>query len=72
VADDARVLQQAFDIGLVEGGYLAGIEVGEGLAEGLALVEDGQPAQAGLEALEQIFSNRRRSSVTGKPHSSSW
>ena len=37
---------------LVVGGDHVGVEAGEGGAEGLALVEDGQPGEPGLEGLE--------------------
>ena len=51
-ADDAFVLHEAIDIGLREAGYLGGVEVFEGLAEGFALAEDDGPGKAGLEAFE--------------------
>jgi len=52
VAHDAGVAEQAGDVAGAEAGDLGGIEAGEGAAEGFALVEDRQPAQARLETLE--------------------
>ena len=52
VADDASVRHQAFDVGVGVGGDLHGVEVGEGFAEVLPLVEDGLPGEAGLHALQ--------------------
>jgi hypothetical protein len=52
MAHDAGIAEQAGDVALAEAGDQLRVEVGEGLAEGLALVEDRQPAEAGLEALE--------------------
>lgn len=52
VAHDARVAQQTRHVGGVEGGQPIHVELAKGAPEGLALVQDGQPAQAGLEAFE--------------------
>src|SRR5690606_7849677 len=49
MADDAGVSQQALDIGLGETGDRLGLEAGEAGAEGVALPQDGDPGQAGLE-----------------------
>ena len=40
------------DVLLGEAGYFGGVEVVEGFAEGFALAEDGDPREAGLEAVE--------------------
>ncbi len=69
VPHDARIGQQALDVRRAEIRHLLGIELREAGTEGLALVQDGDPAQAGLEAFQASFSKRRRSSATGKPHS---
>jgi hypothetical protein len=71
MAHDADIAEQAGDVVRVERGDPLGIEAGEAVPERLALVQDRQPAQAGLEASRQSFSNSRVSSVTGKPHSES-
>ena len=52
MADDAGIAEQPLDLGLVEIGDLVEIETGESRAEILALAQDGQPGQAGLEAFE--------------------
>jgi hypothetical protein len=52
VADDARVGQQAIHLLDAEPGDHRGVEAGEHLAEALALAEDGEPAEPGLEPLE--------------------
>ena len=52
MADDAGVLQQPLDIRFGERGDAVEIEAVEGLAEILALAQDGQPRQAGLETFE--------------------
>jgi hypothetical protein len=53
VADDARVGQEPGDLPFVEPGHPRGVEAGEGAAEILAFLKDGQPGQPGLESLEQ-------------------
>ena len=50
--DDACVLQQPLDVALAEARDALGIEAGERRAEVLALAEDRQPGQPGLEAFE--------------------
>ena len=52
MADDRRVLKQALDVGPIEGGDLLGHEAGERAAEVLALAQDRDPREAGLEPLE--------------------
>jgi len=52
VADDAGVAEQAVDVGRPEPGDDPGVEVGEGAPEVVALAQDRQPRQTGLEALE--------------------
>src|SRR5436190_3024806 len=52
MADDARVLEQALDVRLAEAGDGLGVEPCERGPEALALAEDRQPREAGLEALE--------------------
>ena len=52
VADDPSVLEQALDFPLLEPCDGVGVELGEGGTEGLALAQDRQPREAGLEALE--------------------
>jgi len=52
VADNAGVVHQTFKLALVEFGDLGGIEIGERLAEVLALVEYRGPGQSSLEAIE--------------------
>ena len=53
VAHDPGVAHQALHVVVAEPRDRVGIEAGEHLAEGRALGEDGQPAQAGLERLER-------------------
>ena len=65
VADDAGVGEEPGDVVRAEAAQGFGVEVGEGAAEVLALAQDGQPGQAGLEALEaelleQVAVVRRR------------
>ena len=56
VSDDAGIVEQAVDVVLVEVGDEPRVEAGEGSTEVFALAQDGQPRQAGLEALEaQLF-----------------
>ncbi len=52
VSDDARIGHEASDVVLPELGDGAGLEVGKGCTEVLALAKDGQPAEARLEALQ--------------------
>ena len=49
---DARILQEALHALGVEAGDLLEVEAGEVLSEGLALAQDGEPAQTGLETFE--------------------
>ena len=59
VAHDAGVLHQRLDLRLVVAHDLFRIEAVEGGAEGVALAQDGDPGQAGLEAVEdQLFEQR--------------
>ena|SRR5437868_4749045 len=55
VANDAGVVHQCSDRFSVEAGNLLGIEIGEGGAEGVALVQDRDPRKAGLEPVEDQF-----------------
>ena len=50
--NDARVLHEPFDIGLVKLGDTPWIELGKCLAELIALAQDGDPRKPSLEALE--------------------
>ena len=52
MADDARIAEQAVNVLVAEARDLAEVEAGEGLPEILALPQNRQPRQAGLEALE--------------------
>jgi len=52
MADDTFILKQTIDIALGEVYYFFEIEITEGGAEVIALVEDGAPAQSGLKALQ--------------------
>jgi hypothetical protein len=52
VPDDRRVGDESLDVALTERGDPVGIEPCECGPEALALAEDGQPAEAGLEPLE--------------------
>jgi hypothetical protein len=52
MADDAGIAQHALDIGLAERSHLFDVEARKGAAEILALPEDGDPREAGLEALQ--------------------
>src|SRR4051794_41036470 len=53
VADDARVVQQPLDVVVAEPRDRLGLEVRERGAKRLALAQDRQPGQAGLERLER-------------------
>src|SRR6188472_3680614 len=53
VADDGRVLEEPLDVALAEAGDLAEVEPGEGAPERLALAQDRQPGEPGLEPLER-------------------
>jgi hypothetical protein len=48
--NDRRVGEQPGDVALAKSRHANGVEAGEGAPEGVALVEDGEPAEAGLEA----------------------
>jgi hypothetical protein len=50
--DDSGVLEEALDVFFGEFGYAFGIEVVKGRAKGVALAENGDPGEAGLEAVE--------------------
>jgi len=63
--DDAGVGEEALDVGLVEAGDLPGVEVAEGLAEGVALAQDGEPGKASLEAVEHELLPERAAVVLG-------
>src|SRR5580692_12109303 len=52
ISDDAGILQQPPALGGAVARYFPGIETVEGFAVGLALAQDGKPAQAGLRALQ--------------------
>ena len=52
MAHDAGVGEQPLDVLRTEARHALGIELREAAPEGLALVEDGEPTQAGLEAFE--------------------
>jgi hypothetical protein len=52
VADDARVGQEPVDVAVVEAGDHGEVEPGERGAERLALAQDRQPREAGLEPLQ--------------------
>ena len=52
MADDAGIGQQTFNVVPIEARHALRIEAGKRRAEVLALAQDGQPAQARLEAFE--------------------
>src|SRR6185503_5878367 len=52
VAHDALVLQEPLDVALPEARHALEVEVGEGGAEVLALPEDRDPRESGLEPLQ--------------------
>ncbi len=52
MADDAGVGDEPLNVGGTEGCDTGKVEAGKGGAEIVALPEDGQPRQAGLEALQ--------------------
>src|SRR5206468_12080279 len=52
MADDPRVAEQPLDVAGAEAGDSRGVEAGERAPEGVALVEDRDPAEPGLEAFE--------------------
>ena len=52
VADDPGIREQALDFGGAETGDLRDFEVGKSPVIGIALFQDGDPAQAGLRAFE--------------------
>lgn len=52
IADDAGIGEELFDFGRGVAGHADWIEVVEGLAIGLALLEDGVPGETGLGAFE--------------------
>jgi hypothetical protein len=72
VAHDAGVREQPVDLRGVEAGHDVGVEAGERLPERGRLrrmVSHDSPA---WKPSRHSFSNSRRSSVVGTPHSSSW
>jgi hypothetical protein len=52
VPDDAGFLEQAIHVPRTEPGHGVEVEAAKRAAEGLALAEDDEPAQAGLESFE--------------------
>ena len=52
VTHDARIGEQALHVTIVEAADHARVEAGERLTEVVALAQDGQPRQPGLEPLE--------------------
>src|SRR5262249_4681067 len=52
VAHDPRVTEEPRHVAGAEARHLGEIEAGEGLAKGLALAEDGEPAQARLKTFQ--------------------
>jgi hypothetical protein len=71
VADDVPVPEQAVDAGVAEAREGIGVEVREGVAEGVALGEDGPPREPGLEGLQAQPLEQPPLVEHGKPHSSS-
>ena len=69
MAHDRRVGEQPLDVAVAESRHPLGVEAGEGAPEGLALAEDGQPREAGLEALQAELLEQPPVVATGKPHS---
>ncbi len=68
VAHDAFVLHQAFDLLGREAHDLLGLEPGERLPEIVALAQDGDPGEAGLETVEQqLFEERARVALRHAP-----
>src|SRR5580692_1974 len=59
VADDAGVLHQPFELRRRVAGDLLGLEAIEGAAEVLALAQDRDPGEAGLEAVQQQLLEQR-------------
>src|SRR4051812_1351304 len=52
MADDRRVGEQPLDVALAERGHALRLEALEGRTEALALAQDREPAEPGLEPLE--------------------
>jgi hypothetical protein len=68
VADDARVAEEALDVGLGHGGDLLGVEAVEHLAERRSAAEDRDPGQARLEPLEaHLLEEAHRIVLRGSP-----
>ena len=65
VAHDPGVVHQPVEVGVVVRRHDVGVEAREDLAERLALVQDGQPREAGLEGLEGEPLEVRRLAVHG-------
>ena len=73
VADDPGVGHQPRHVVLAELGHARDLEARERRAEALALAQDRDPRQPGLEGLERHpLVQRPGRSRTGRPHSSSW
>jgi len=51
-ANDSGILEQSLDVGLTEAGDLGRVKSPEGLAECIALAQDGDPGQTGLKSFE--------------------
>ena len=69
VAHDAGVGHQRLDMRGVEAGDRRRLEAREGAAEGVALAQDGDPGQAGLEAVEDQLLEQGAVVDSGTPHS---
>jgi len=55
VADDPLIFQQTTHVPAVEGGHPPEVEIREGPPEVLSFSKDRQPAQSGLETLQDDF-----------------
>jgi hypothetical protein len=70
MADDAGICEQACDLLRSLTGDDAGIEIVERGTEVLALAQDGDPSEPGLEAFQhELLEQRARASALGTPHS---
>ena len=70
--DDARVAEQPLDVALAEPRDAVPDRSRRTPPEVLALAQDRQPREPGLEALEAEPLVHAALVVTGRPHSSSW
>ena len=70
--DDPGVAEQARDVVLTERGDGGGIESANACRNASRLRRIVSHERPDWNPSRQIFSNSRRSSVTGKPHSASW